>query len=323
MTSANENIIKVTRDTLTPALAEAIADLGRQSAKSQGLPVPITTIDKLHTSADHVYLCQLRSGSQLRFGGILRVGTRKLYLYDSVAVLHEVEPYCCLDFYVHESLRRQGVGQRLFHEMLNQEKLASPGQMAFDKPSSNAFSFLAGCFNLHQTIEQSNNFVIFSEFFPGTKPMLLGKHVRRAHQTVAKSHYDSSLVASLLSSGSGIMQPSIHDSRQHDLATVDESSMIKLSTSECCPPSPVQEGKQESSKSSEDMELLKTTEENLRFINRKIEEREILIRKMERQLQEYDDDSPGYQCNRIGKDGFSKTEVIRKVHGAKKMSGSR
>ena len=40
------------------------------------------------------------------------------YLQDSGGRLHEVEPVCILDFYVHESQQRKGYGKDLFEEVL-------------------------------------------------------------------------------------------------------------------------------------------------------------------------------------------------------------
>lgn len=37
---------------------------------------------------------------------------------DSAGVLHEVDPVCVLDFYVHESKQRSGCGRILFEAML-------------------------------------------------------------------------------------------------------------------------------------------------------------------------------------------------------------
>ena len=50
--------------------------------------------------------------------GILKVGTKKLFVYDDCKVQHELEPLCVLDFYVHESRQRMGCGKKLFSYML-------------------------------------------------------------------------------------------------------------------------------------------------------------------------------------------------------------
>lgn len=50
--------------------------------------------------------------------GILKVGTKNLFIYDMHGVQHEMAPLCVLDFYVHESRQRQGCGRKLFDFML-------------------------------------------------------------------------------------------------------------------------------------------------------------------------------------------------------------
>ncbi len=50
--------------------------------------------------------------------GILKVGPKHLYIYDSNGQVHERTPLCVLDFYVHESQQRLGFGKRLFDTML-------------------------------------------------------------------------------------------------------------------------------------------------------------------------------------------------------------
>ena len=51
--------------------------------------------------------------------GILKVGHKKLFVYDNIKVQHELEPLCVLDFYVHESRQRMGCGRKLFDFMLS------------------------------------------------------------------------------------------------------------------------------------------------------------------------------------------------------------
>lgn len=50
--------------------------------------------------------------------GLLKVGEKHLYIYDSQGRVHERTPLCVLDFYVHESKQRLGYGKRLFDTML-------------------------------------------------------------------------------------------------------------------------------------------------------------------------------------------------------------
>jgi GNAT superfamily N-acetyltransferase len=50
--------------------------------------------------------------------GILKIGHKKLFVYDTKGHVHEMEPMCVLDFYVHESRQRMGCGKLLFEYML-------------------------------------------------------------------------------------------------------------------------------------------------------------------------------------------------------------
>ena len=50
--------------------------------------------------------------------GILKMGPKKLFVYDHNGIQHEMQPLCVLDFYVHESRQRTGCGKKLFEHML-------------------------------------------------------------------------------------------------------------------------------------------------------------------------------------------------------------
>lgn len=50
--------------------------------------------------------------------GILKIGPKRLFVYDSLGRQHEMEPVCVLDFYVHESRQRMGCGKKLFEYFL-------------------------------------------------------------------------------------------------------------------------------------------------------------------------------------------------------------
>jgi alpha-tubulin N-acetyltransferase 1 len=43
--------------------------------------------------------------------GILKVGSRNLFYHDSRGSVKELKPLCVLDFYVHESVQRLGIGK--------------------------------------------------------------------------------------------------------------------------------------------------------------------------------------------------------------------
>lgn len=50
--------------------------------------------------------------------GMLKTGKKSLYVFDREGHHYQVQPPCILDFYVHESRQRSGLGKRLFEHML-------------------------------------------------------------------------------------------------------------------------------------------------------------------------------------------------------------
>lgn len=57
--------------------------------------------------------------------GLLKVGKKKLFVFDAAGVHHEVQPLCVLDFYVHESKQRMGCGRALYEYMLSVSAFAA------------------------------------------------------------------------------------------------------------------------------------------------------------------------------------------------------
>jgi alpha-tubulin N-acetyltransferase 1 len=43
--------------------------------------------------------------------GFLKMGKKKLFIRDEIGSMHEIDPLCVLDFYVHESQQRSGHGK--------------------------------------------------------------------------------------------------------------------------------------------------------------------------------------------------------------------
>lgn len=141
-------------------LTQIIDRVGEASALAQSLNAPVTTTQKL-LSSDHAVYVVKDSESIV---GILKVGRKKLFIIDERGKLHEDNPLCVLDFYVHESRQRMGFGKELFEALLKVENI-EPHNLAIDKPSSKFLGFLKKHYNMVQTIPQANNFVIFSGFF--------------------------------------------------------------------------------------------------------------------------------------------------------------
>lgn len=68
------------------------------------------------------------------------MGRKKLFILERGSYL-EMNPHCMLDFYVHESNQRMGIGRHLFDTFLNAEDLSAQN-IAYDRPSSKLLSFL-------------------------------------------------------------------------------------------------------------------------------------------------------------------------------------
>ena len=80
--------------------------------------------------------------------------------------MSQIKPRCVLDFYVHESLQRQGVGLRIFEFMMETENLPAH-KYAYDRPSPKLLGFLRKHFALSNYSPQANNFVIFDQYYKG------------------------------------------------------------------------------------------------------------------------------------------------------------
>lgn len=76
---------------------------GQRSATAQGLGSVITTVKRMMYTDHRLYIHR----GERTVNGILKVGRKKLFIRDSKSgKMHEIEPLCVLDFYVHESLQR-------------------------------------------------------------------------------------------------------------------------------------------------------------------------------------------------------------------------
>ncbi|CAN0058404.1 unnamed protein product, partial [Ascophyllum nodosum] len=142
---------------------DVLDELGRSSSKAQELAWPITTARKLRESADVVYVKCDETRQSLQ--GFLRLGWKHLFLCsDENASLCEHDVLCLLDFYVHESLRRRGVGHELLTTALKTEE-STPTEIAYDRPSPELKSFLRKHFGLDNCVDQPNRFMVFKVFF--------------------------------------------------------------------------------------------------------------------------------------------------------------
>ena len=93
-----------------------------------------------------------------------------------------MEPRCVLDFYVHESAQRRGIGGALFDHFLRHEN-KNPARLAYDRPSEKLFAFLAKNFSLTKYQPQTNNFVVFDAYFAvKPRPASAAKELRKLTQ---------------------------------------------------------------------------------------------------------------------------------------------
>ena len=124
-----------------------------------------------------------------RVVGILKTGDKNLFIARSRNVSNtshnapiEMEPRCVLDFYVHESAQRRGIGGALFDHFLRREN-KNPARLAYDRPSEKLFAFLAKNFSLTKYQPQTNNFVVFDAYFAvKPRPASAAKELRKLTQ---------------------------------------------------------------------------------------------------------------------------------------------
>ncbi|XP_070071404.1 alpha-tubulin N-acetyltransferase 1 isoform X2 [Drosophila takahashii] len=151
----------------TTKMSEIIDRLGQLSATSQGLSKPVTTAQRLRMSDNQtIYLlADSEQGHNGAVTGLLKVGTKDLYLFDESGQTRKVEQApSILDFYIHESRQRAGLGKRLFQTMLSEEQW-TPLKCSVDRPSEKLLGFLSKHYGLQRIIPQANNFVLYEGFF--------------------------------------------------------------------------------------------------------------------------------------------------------------
>lgn len=159
------------RGSRSSQLCTVLDAVGKASAVAQGLRKPVT-LGTQYLLGQRIYLL----ADSRRALGLLKVGTKRLFVVAPTArgsegstvqdTFQEINPLCALDFYVHESCQRSGFGRLIVDAMLSKERLR-PEQLAFDRPSPKFLAFLQKHFGLAHFRQQSNNFVVFDEYFEG------------------------------------------------------------------------------------------------------------------------------------------------------------
>uniref|UniRef100_A0AC34RIN6 Alpha-tubulin N-acetyltransferase n=1 Tax=Panagrolaimus sp. JU765 TaxID=591449 RepID=A0AC34RIN6_9BILA len=145
---------------------QTIDKLASLSADCVHLQKPLTSCEKLFQSDNALYLAweydEARNVSILL--GFLKVGHKKLFLYDRKMITYEGEFLCLLDFYVHFSHQRKGIGRQLFDHMLKSERVV-PYQVPLDNPTVTLLAFMGKNYDLTDPIWQNTNFVVFPQLF--------------------------------------------------------------------------------------------------------------------------------------------------------------
>ncbi|KAK1121128.1 hypothetical protein K0M31_010441 [Melipona bicolor] len=147
-------------------LSRVLDDMGEASAKAQGLNKPITSTLKLRDT-DHVVYLLVDNEANNGLGsvvGLLKTGSKNLFMFDETGAHYQLKPRCILDFYVHESRQRMGLGNILYQHMLSEEDIR-PVKLAIDRPSEKFLAFLDKHYGLSKIIPQNNKFVVFQGFF--------------------------------------------------------------------------------------------------------------------------------------------------------------
>eukprot|EP00501_MAST-03F_sp_TOSAG23-6_P001915 GSMAST32.ASY1.ANO1.1995.1 assembled CDS len=140
-------------------LVQIVDRMGQASAVAQRLGGAITTFEKMIHANHRLYMVSQGSRCQ----GFLKMGKKVLFIHNNRGILHELEPLCVLDFYIHHSEQRKGIGRKLFDFMLKNEA-SKPHLLAYDRPSSKLLGFLSKYFNLRNFVKQNNNYVVYDEY---------------------------------------------------------------------------------------------------------------------------------------------------------------
>ncbi|KYB28942.1 Alpha-tubulin N-acetyltransferase 1-like Protein [Tribolium castaneum] len=187
-------------------VSEVVNAMGEASAAAQGLTKPITTAERLRNSEHSVYLLidQNAGNGRGAVTGMLKTGMKGLYVFDRNGQHYQVSPPCVLDFYVHESRQRTGLGKRLFEHMLQTESI-EPVKMAIDRPSEKFLGFLNKHYSLNNPVKQMNNYVVFDGFFPGAqdKNGTVESHSSHSNTPVGKKQSANGLQTSTYASPLG------------------------------------------------------------------------------------------------------------------------
>lgn len=166
-------------------LNNVIDKMGDASSFAQGIHIPITSSSNFKSS-DYVLYLKVQGN---KCYGLIKTGYKNLFVreYSSSAMIN-IKPLCILDFYVNEMCQRAGHGKDLFKCVLEMEKI-NPKMLAYDRPSYKFLSFLKKHYGLYDYFPQSNNFVVFKEYFDTISEQNEVKRKERQYQDAERSKY--------------------------------------------------------------------------------------------------------------------------------------
>eukprot|EP00898_Chlorokybus_atmophyticus_P008081 jgi/Chlat1/8274/Chrsp78S07696 len=153
-------------------MRDLIDTMGALSSRAQNLPKVITDFARVWSMPQRLYLVAAPAGAipgargkkGVSILGLLKVGPKKLFIRTRGQDLKEIDPLCVLDFYVHESQQRLGLGHYLFEHFLQQENV-HPASLGYDKPSPKLIGFMAKHYGLKDFVPQMNHFVVYNKYW--------------------------------------------------------------------------------------------------------------------------------------------------------------
>jgi alpha-tubulin N-acetyltransferase 1 len=146
------------------SLEHELKQLGERSAIAQQLNGPITSAKKMVQNPDQVLFLARERGSA-RALGYIKFGPKDLFFYTKSGVVKSMRgQVCLLDFYVDDSIQRNGLGRLLFDEMIRYLNGPHPAFLAYDRPSPKLIGFMAKHFGLVRPDLQPNKYTIFEGF---------------------------------------------------------------------------------------------------------------------------------------------------------------
>ncbi|KAK0180788.1 hypothetical protein PV327_003135 [Microctonus hyperodae] len=170
-------------------LSRILDEMGEASARAQGLSKPITSAMKLRDT-DHIVYILVDSAGNGGLGcvvGLLKTGSKNLFMFDEAGAPFQLQPRCVLDFYIHETRQRMGLGKDLYQHMLTEERIR-PVKLAIDRPSEKFLQFLHKHYGLAGIIPQNNKFVVFQGFFDDECQDLRNRYSLPARGSVDSSY---------------------------------------------------------------------------------------------------------------------------------------